>query len=196
MQQVYEKLIQSLLGKGFGSVDHWFSTSEIQGLRETLLYRYSNENFAIAGIGNQQNLLKEKSIRNDRIYWLDNNSHNEFEAKFFQELNRFIDYLNFTCFTGINSYEFHYAVYEPGAFYKKHVDQFSNDKRRKFSFIMYLTEDWQEGDGGELMIYDENPIKISPEGGRIVFFMSENVEHEVLVTSKQRLSITGWLKTS
>ena len=50
--------------------------------------------------------------------------------------------------------------------------------------------------GGELVIYKEqDEIKIYPMKGRVVVFESQILEHEVLPVKRERLSITGWLKT-
>jgi SM-20-related protein len=62
--------------------------------------------------------------------------------------------------------------------------------------IMYLNDDWKENDGGVLCIHHQNRIeKISPVSGKSVFFKSSELEHEVLVSNKLRMSITGWLKS-
>ena len=102
---------------------------------------------------------------------------------------------------GINEKEFHYAVYPEGTFYKRHLDTFQNDSRRKLSMVCYLNdEDWQPGYGGELTIYiddngHEKSIDIYPVQGRMVVFESQVLEHEVKPVKRERLSITGWLKT-
>jgi SM-20-related protein len=62
--------------------------------------------------------------------------------------------------------------------------------------IMYLNTNWQKVDGGELCIYQEKvQQRISPENGKLVFFKSNELLHEVLKTNVPRMSITGWLKT-
>ena len=96
---------------------------------------------------------------------------------------------------GLQSFEFHHAVYQQGSFYKKHVDQFVNDDSRQFSVVLYLTETWSEGDGGELLLYTNNntATKVQPLPGRLVFFKS-TIPHEVLTSNITRLSVTGWLK--
>ena len=194
MEKIYETLIQSLLEKGFGSVVGWFSSEEISGLREALKNRYDQDAFRLAAIGKGAVKMKETSIRNDQIHWLNKTDLVPQESCFFTKIDSFIEYLNRTCYAGIRSSEFHYAVYEKGSFYRRHVDQFNNDDRRKFSMVMYLTEDWKEGDGGELMLYGDETTKIEPIGGKIVIFSSE-IEHEVLLSSHQRLSLTGWLRS-
>jgi SM-20-related protein len=100
---------------------------------------------------------------------------------------------------GILHQEFHYAVYPKGTFYKRHLDTFQNDDRRKLSMVCYLNDDsWDKTNGGELVIYPENSneVIIHPLLGRVVIFESQLLEHEVRpVFNDMRLSITGWLKT-
>ena len=36
---------------------------------------------------------------------------------------------------------------------------------------------------------------INPEEGRVVFFRSDETDHEVFISNTSRMSITGWLKT-
>jgi Rps23 Pro-64 3,4-dihydroxylase Tpa1-like proline 4-hydroxylase len=63
--------------------------------------------------------------------------------------------------------------------------------------ISYLNSDWQETDGGQLLIHQNyNNKKITPTQGKTVFFKSNELQHEVLVTQQRRMSITGWLKTN
>ena len=196
MLGLYETLIDGLLEKGFQSVDNWLTNDELIGLRKSLLAHHENNCFYNAGIGNKAQLQTIKSIRNDLIFWLDPLKANAFEENFLQKINDFVAYLNRTCYTGIRSHEFQYAIYNVGAFYKKHVDTFKNDDKRKFSVVFYLTENWQPGDGGELKIFANDTVEeIQPIGGRLVFFNSD-IPHEVLKSNTKRLSLTGWLKTS
>lgn len=190
---MYEEIIHDLMESGYGCVDNWLSAAQTEHLRKHLLERYHEDAFKRAGIGNKFNLILADEVRKDTIFWLDRNSMTDTEHFFFDKLSHFIGYLNRTCFTGIADYEFHYAVYEKGAFYKKHVDRFNNDDKRRFSMVYYLTDNWQDGDGGELRLYAQKECVIQPVGGRLVFFDS-TIEHEVLRSNTQRLSLTGWLK--
>ena len=195
MFETYETLIHGLLEKGFGSVDHWLSTEVLIGLRKSLLLRYNDDLFHSAGIGNKDNLQMIKKIRNDHIYWLDAAIANPFEKEFLQKVQGFVNHLNQTCFAGIDNFEFQYAVYEKGSFYKKHVDRFMNDNKRQFSLVFYLSEAWHPGDGGELLLYSDAMITtIQPIPGRIVVFRSD-LPHEVVTSNIQRLSLTGWMKS-
>ena len=134
-------------------------------------------------------------MRSDVIYWLDRKHNTTHENDFFDLVDAFVSHLNNTCYTGITGYEFHYALYEKGTFYKKHLDQFRNNDSRKYSMIMYLNDSWKEGDGGELNIHHTDSVQsISPVNGKSVFFKSNELVHEVLMANKPRMSITGWLK--
>jgi len=195
MENHFDALIDSYLANNIG-VDMNFLTENLSsGLHENILKIQNEELMIAAGIGNEEMKDTKQKIRGDKIYWLDKSHENIHEQRFLQMAEDFIAYLNMTCYTGINAYEFHYAVYEEGSFYKRHKDQFINDNGRKYSLINYLNDDWVEEDGGQLLIYqDEHIQKISPRSQTAVFFKSDETEHEVAKTSRQRMSITGWLK--
>lgn len=179
----------------FAFSDHIFDKEIIDGLRKNLLSLYKNDDMDPAGIGNKFAYTKNLKIRGDLIHWLNEDSDNLFEKQFFSIINSFIQHLNRTCFTGIKDKEFHYAMYETGSFYKRHLDQFKSDSGRKYSFVLYLNDNWQDDEGGEILIYNgEDERKYLPLGGRCVFFKSDEIEHEVLKASRDRLSIAGWLK--
>ncbi|NHN26545.1 2OG-Fe(II) oxygenase [Flavobacterium jejuense] len=194
---MYEKVIQDLLEKQYSVVDHFFSIEDVEHLRESLLQKYDEDEFKKAAIGNQFNEQIIKTIRGDFISWIDEIQKNEAESIFFDKIEHFTNYLNRTCFLGIQEREFHYALYPIGTFYKRHLDTFQNDDSRKLSIVCYLNEeDWQEDFGGELAIYKEKEsINIFPLKGRMVVFESQILEHEVKPVQRERLSITGWLKT-
>jgi SM-20-related protein len=61
--------------------------------------------------------------------------------------------------------------------------------------ISYLNENWEEQDGGQLWVYQDEEIqKILPHSGTSVFFKSDDMEHEVTMATRSRMSVTGWLK--
>ncbi len=195
MEQVFDELIDRYVASGVGVVDSLFPQDLVAGLREHLFSLHFNGELVQAGIGSNDGKSYDLQIRRDKIYWVDPTSENQYEKEFFRILNSFIAHLNRTCYTGLNDFEFHYAVYEPGSFYKKHIDQFRYNNARKFSFITYLNEGWVEEDGGSLVIYGNDIDKVLPVGGRSVFFKSSELEHEVETANRMRMSLTGWFKT-
>jgi SM-20-related protein len=173
----------------------FLNTNLAVGLHQTILQLQKDELMTVAGIGNEKLKDAQQKMRSDKIYWLDKKHANIYEQEFLHLVEDFIDHLNSTCYTGINGYEFHYAVYEEGSFYKRHKDQFKNDSNRKYSLINYLNDNWLEEEGGQLMVYqDEAMRKILPHAQTAVFFKSDEMEHEVKKANRQRMSITGWLK--
>lgn len=195
MEKDFEVLINSFINDKIGITNHFISDELANHLKENLLSLLEQNLLVPAGTGNDVIASHDTSIRGDSIYWLDRSHENEYENDFFDQIEDFIKYLNKSCYAGIKSYEFHYSIYEIGSFYKKHVDQFQNNSNRKYSMISYLNNDWQKEDGGELLVYQNyNNQKIAPIQGKTVLFKSDELQHEVLVTNKQRMSITGWLK--
>lgn len=196
MKDVFEVIISSFLKDKIGLSNDFLGITLSKHLQDNLLQLLLEKKFKNAGIGNKKAFVEDKLIRSDLIYWLDRAHDDVYENIFFDFMDNFVQYLNETCYTGITSYEFHYAYYDKGSFYKKHFDQFKNNNSRVYSMIMYLNEDWQINDGGELCVYPLGQAQIiEPHNGKCVFFKSDEMEHEVLLNQKPRMSITGWLKS-
>ena len=201
VNELYEKIITDITTQQYAVVDTFFTSEETQQLRNALLGLYEEEEFKKAAIGNKVNENIITAIRGDYIFWIDESKQTAVEQLFFSKVNDLVAYLNRTCFLGILHKEFHYAYYPKGTFYKRHLDTFQNDDRRKLSMVFYLNDEaWQKDFGGELVIYknenhQEQEITITPLAGRVVIFESQLLEHEVKPVTQPRLSITGWLKT-
>ncbi|MEO7923084.1 MAG: 2OG-Fe(II) oxygenase [Chitinophagaceae bacterium] len=195
MNNFFDTLIESYIGSKLGIDNHFLTDKLSKGLQQNILQLQKDKMMTPAGIGNQERKDNKQKTRSDMIYWMDKEHENVFEQEFLELAEDFIGHLNSTCYTGINSYEFHYAVYEEGSYYKRHTDQFQDDNNRKFSLISYLNEDWLEEDGGQLLVYQENEVqKIIPHSRKAVFFKSDEMEHEVTRANRSRMSISGWLK--
>ena len=196
MENGFEDLIASYIENKIGISEHFLSAELLNNLKQNLLDLNQRSLLNEARIGNSEKLSYNGTIRSDAIYWLDKKHNNIFENQFFETIDAFVLYLNESCFAGITGYEFHYSLYQVGDFYLKHLDQFKNNSSRKFSMVSYLNSNWQESDGGELLIHQKNNNqKIAPTQGKTVFFKSSELVHEVLVTQNTRMSITGWLKS-
>jgi Rps23 Pro-64 3,4-dihydroxylase Tpa1-like proline 4-hydroxylase len=195
MENSFETLIASYIENKVGIAQHFLSDQLANSLKQNLLSLQQQSLLLSAGTGNTNQISYDTAVRSDSIYWLDKKNNNPFENQFFIQIEAFIKYLNESCYTGITGYEFHYALYQKGDFYLKHLDQFKNNPSRKYSMITYLNANWHESDGGELLIHqlDANQ-KIAPTQGKTVFFKSDELVHEVLITQNTRMSITGWLK--
>ena len=195
MNNPFDLLIDSYLDNNIGIDTGFLNKALANGLQKNIEQLQRDDKMATAGIGNDDVKDDKQRMRGDKIYWLDKENDNIYETEFLQQVDDFVEYLNRTCYTGINGYEFHYAVYEEGSFYKRHKDQFRNDNNRKYSLISYLNEDWIEEDGGQLLVYQQESVQsILPQSQTAVFFKSDEMEHEVAKANRSRMSITGWLK--
>jgi SM-20-related protein len=151
-----------------------------------------------AGIGKDAEF--SKSVRGDFIHWLEETSASPAQRTYLQRLEQLRLAFNQTFYLGLFEFEGHFACYPPGAFYRKHLDQFQHDRQRALTCILYLNAAWQAADGGQLRLYlDDNDASIyrdiQPEGGTLVAFLSSRFWHEVLPARRERLSITGWFRT-
>ncbi|HOS49727.1 MAG TPA: 2OG-Fe(II) oxygenase, partial [Bacteroidia bacterium] len=121
MENIFDQLINSYLINHVGISDHFLSDKLAGSLKDNLNELYSTGSLKSAGIGNDDNASVNKLIRSDKIFWLDKSHQDKFEDAFFLLIDEFILHLNSTCYAGITGYEFHYAFYEAGSFYKRHL---------------------------------------------------------------------------
>ena len=203
LDPLFETIISDLTTQDYSVVDHFIDPKTVSLLRNSLLAHFEEDRFKKAAIGSKTNKVIAAAIRGDYILWIDEKVQTQVETLFFKRLNDLVAYLNRTCFLGILQTEFHYALYPTGTGYKRHLDSFQNDNKRKLSIAFYLnSEDWSQTDGGALALYlegdqsEEQTILVNPIAGRMVIFESQKIPHEVLIAHRDRLSITGWLKTS
>lgn len=110
MNSQFDVLIDSYLQDKIGIAPMFLNRDLSMGLQQHILQLQKDEMMTAAGIRNEKerDAHQKKYLRTGisaigrRFYWS-------------PEQN---------CYTGINAYEFHYAVYEEGSFYKRHRDQF------------------------------------------------------------------------
>lgn len=192
-----ELLVDELYTKGFHIIDNFLDRHHYQALIQLAVATYEQGLFKSAKIGAKHNHQQNNTIRNDEICWLDEEHSNPAIAAYFQHTTEIANILNQQLFLGLIEFETHFASYQAGAFYKKHVDQFTNTKTRKISCVYYLNQDWQPSYGGELLIYNKGDSLIEsvvPDGNRFICFTSD-LPHEVCLTQQTRYSISGWMKT-
>lgn len=189
-----------------GLSDHaWLELDLIEHLPEGLLPALLNEVRILdrteamnrAGIGRGADLVRDRSVRRDKIAWLE--GFTEPQARLFEFLDQLMAGLNQRLFLGLKRYEAHYATYQAGDFYKCHLDSFSGRASRMISLVLYLNDDWGLEDGGELQVFSPQEEAraigmVRPEAGRAALFLSEEVPHEVLPARRTRYSIACWFR--
>lgn len=152
--------------------------------------------FKAAGIGRLHSHQRDASVRSDAIRWLDPASSPD--DAYLETMDDLRAALNRKLFLGLFDYECHYARYEPGAFYRLHVDAFAGQKNRVLSTVLYLNPDWREEEGGDLLLYEKGAAvpfaRVLPHHNRLMVFLSERFPHEVLPATRARHSIAGWFR--
>lgn len=186
-------LTDDLSTQGWSVLDEFFPPDLIAELLRDLETR--QDDLKHAGIGRGDRFQVRPAIRNDQTLWLDGQSGAQNEYLRLMDALR-ID-LNRALFLGLEDFEAHYALYEPGGFYKKHLDALKGQRNRIISTVTYLTPAWRDEDEGHLVLYDgadRELTRILPRAGRLAVFMSEDIPHEVLPPRRARRSIAGWFR--
>lgn len=190
----YDAVIDALVDKGYIIVDDFLSAELTQALRDEV-NDLNRTGINRAGVGRGGELQVNDDIRSDKTHWLDGAT--DAQRRLLAQCDALRGEVNRHLFMGLHDYEAHFAVYEPGSFYQKHLDAFKGRSNRVLTNVIYLNDEWQDDWGGELAVYDETDElieRVLPKGGRAIFFLSERFPHEVLKTKKQRLSIAGWYR--
>jgi len=179
---------------GYAVIDDFLSPEEVNSILQLDEFKTGLLQFKKAGIGQKQEKQINEAIRGDYIEWIDRTTAPQPLQAYLNKLNELISFVNQTLFLSLKDYEVHMTIYPAGAYYKKHLDQFKKDDHRKLSVICYLNKNWKEEEGGQLRIYrQEESLDVLPVAGRLVCFRSDLLEHEVLPSTRNRLSLTGWM---
>ncbi|EHK9576714.1 2OG-Fe(II) oxygenase [Vibrio parahaemolyticus] len=185
------KLIDALATDGYYIWDDFLSEDEVTQLRDCI-----PDNWKKARIGRNDDVTRIESIRSDKIQWL-KPAMGQPIANYLSKMEEIRQEVNCHFFLGLFEYEAHFAKYEKGDFYQKHLDCFKGNENRRLTTVFYMNESWSEEDAGELVVYDLNDKEIAtipPRGGRLLVFLSEQFPHEVLPTNAERFSIAGWFR--
>ena len=192
-EAIFENIVDDLVNKGYS-----IQLNNLPAFIVDALLRcqatISEEEYKTAGIGRADDFQHATEVRGDEICWITGSTE---EGKLWLSWCEALQkYINRTLFMGLFSFESHFACYEPGKFYKRHVDAFRGQSNRVLSLVAYLNNNWSEEEGGALKLYiDENDnegVTVMPQMGTFVVFLSEQFPHEVLPSTRERHSVAGW----
>ena len=184
----WEQLASAFYQHGWVWLPHFLSPALTAALCDDL----QQQQLRSAGVGRQQDHLQNQQIRRDQTAWLDGSS--SAQQDYLQLMQQLQQAFNQRFFLGLFDYECHYARYQQGDFYQKHLDAFVGRSNRVLSSVCYLNTVEQ---GGELVLYDEQEqflTKVQPKAGTLVIFESCRFPHEVLPATQSRYSIAGWFR--
>jgi len=193
---VFERLCDSIAETGIAISADFLPAKVVAALADDARRRDAAGAFRAAGIGRGAARVTDADLRGDRILWLDPDDVAPSVRSAAAALDALRATLNSTLFLGLVSFETHYAIYPPGAGYRRHRDRFVDDDARVLSCVLYLNADWTALHGGALRMHCDNGVvrDILPIAGTLVCFRSERFDHEVLPSTRERLSLTGWFK--
>ncbi len=185
--------------------DHWFAQENFlpaelcAALQADFQILQSGGLLKSAAVGRAGARVMAPEIRTDQTFWLNGETPAQQECLALMDGLR--QQLNRELFLGLANYEAHYARYEAGGFYKKHIDAFKGQRSRIISTVLYLTPDWLPQDQGHLVLFDavaqdQEIGRVLPVAGTLACFLSEEVPHEVLPPLRERISIAGWFRAS
>jgi len=206
LDTLIDLIADALVGQGYWIVDDALPKALLNDLL-THVDLLQEDSFKSAGIGRQTDFQLQATIRSDKIHWIDatTDKFTETTAEFLRWMEFLRVGINRRLFMGLFDYESHFAYYPVGACYKKHLDAFRGNRtqgqsNRVLSTVLYLNQNWQPENGGELLIYAEDGETVIetvlPVAGRLVIFLSEKFPHEVLPANRERKSIAGWFRVN
>ena len=192
------KFLEAMDRSGWAEWVDGVNAADSLALRDECGAARDDGQFQRAGVGRGSGLQVRDEIRQDEVLWLDAATESAEQLKYFKVLETLRVALNQRFLLGLFEFSGHFAIYPVGAFYKPHLDRPAGTSDRIVTAILFLNEDWQSGDGGELKLWttagdrDGAFVLIEPRLGTLVCFLAEDHWHEVLPTTKIRRSITGW----
>jgi SM-20-related protein len=185
-----------LAEQGFSIVESGFDPAYADAVRTEISRFQAEGKMRSAAIGRAGGKALHPEIRGDGTCWFEPDALTDVQAPLWEFLESMRENLNRHLFVGLWDLEGHYAVYPPGGFYRKHVDRFLDDSKRTVSVVLFFNDSWRSEDGGALALdLPAGSREILPRAGTIVFFLSDRIAHEVMLTHRERASFAGWYRT-
>ena len=196
---IYARIALSLADQGWCVTPDFLAPRLIGELIGEAERIWNAGGFRHAGVGRDSDLHINPEVRTDHVRWLVPQAGSDAQRLYLQALEELRQAINRELYLGLFEFEGHLAIYTPGSYYRKHLDQFRGIGLRTVTCILYLNRDWVAEDGGQLRLYTDpdEPSRyeeILPLGGQLVTFLSARFLHEVLPARRQRISITGWFR--
>jgi SM-20-related protein len=189
------QIIDDLAEQGWSLQTQFMSSTLTLELAEECRKREAAGLLVQAGVGRGPLTVVSEGLRGDHIQWLEAGQSAACD-QYLGAMDELRQALNQALFLGLEDFESHFALYPPGAYYKKHLDRFRDDDRRAVSVVFYLNQDWLAEQGGALRLHlaDGTLHDVLPQAGSLLVFLSADMPHEVLPANRDRLSLTGWLR--
>lgn len=193
-QNYFDQVADGLADAGYAVVNSFLTIQEVDQIRQLDEFQNALLHFKKAGIGKNADKQINEAIRGDFIQWIDPANTPAPLKLYLARLTDLMAFINQSLFLSLKDCEVHMTTYPIGTYYKRHLDQFKADDHRKLSVICYLNKDWKAEEGGQLRMYLPDGVKdVLPQAGTLACFRSDQIEHEVLSATRERMSLTGWM---
>ncbi|NNC18741.1 2OG-Fe(II) oxygenase [Corallococcus exiguus] len=187
--------VEALGSRGYFVRDGFLGEARALEVRAAALARVEAATLKPAGIRRGADHALETSVRGDHIEWVLPGAAPELEALWlrFQSLGEAV---SSGAYLGLGRFDLQLACYPGGgAHYARHRDAFPGQFNRRLTAIWYANADWMPEHGGVLRLFPEDtgaPVEVAPVLDRLVVFLSERLEHEVMPAHATRLALTAW----
>lgn len=147
------------------------------------------------GLGRQA--VQVHALRNDAITWLDEAHSGPALVALRRLFEQVGETANQGAYLGVGRFDLQLARFDAkSARYTRHRDAFAGHAgpNRRLTAIWYANPDWTTEHGGVLRVYPEgaDPVDLAPVLDRLVMFLSDRLEHEVLPAHAPRVALTAW----
>ena len=191
-------IITDLAANGWSTIPESLPDVSIRALAVEARSLWQDEAFHPASMGRGQDEERRTETRSDHVLWLDDATASVAQVDYLGNMEAMRLQIEAQLCLGMATLEAHLALFPVGACYRRHTDALTGAHTRVLSTVLYLNEAWAAGDGGALRLYQssadgESTHDIAPIGGTLALFLSDELEHEVLPSTRERLSITGWM---
>ena len=188
----FDMATSALASNGWCILPNFLSQTETQALSAECMNMHDAQLLTPARVGVDR---AATLLRGDNTRWFLPEALSTRQQAFANRIEVLRIALNRDLFLGLVDSESHYAVYQPGAGYARHLDCLRNNDSRVISAVFYLNEAWQDAEGGALRLYlaDQAYHDVFPRAGTLLLFLSAQFEHEVLPATRDRLSIACWM---
>jgi len=183
------------LGDGGATVlDGWLGPELARAIHREVDAVATSGGLRPAGVSRGTGHRVDAGTRGDAIAWLTPDTNEPGLAALHARFEALRAALNRDAYLGLERLEVQLARYPGGgARYRRHRDAFPGRSNRRVTAIYYVNPAWRPADGGLLRLYGpDGPRDVEPILDRLVLFLSERVEHEVLPTAAPRMAVSAW----
>jgi SM-20-related protein len=199
-QSVTEEEIRALHEHGWFVRDALLGPSAAMGVHDVVEELANHGRLHPAGLSRGASHRLDDAVRGDAIAWIAADEAPLALAPLTAVFVSLRDDLNRMAYLGLDRIEIQVARYPGGgARYDRHRDAFrtlpGGRPNRRVTAIYYANPGWRPEAGGVLRLHLEGGAHdVAPLLDRLLVFLSERVDHEVLPARVPRRAVTAWFR--